>query len=244
MGAGLRSVGEIKPLPLRFRVGPEPTSAATESRTSSRSRRISFCPVSATRPAEAVQRRRFGRGTLWPRRSCSVAAAGSDDGAKQNPNELLREVHLALRTVEWFKIDVHRNLDGTRIRGTIDSISALEGRFGTDELPVYPSHTPPRSLLEAKRATMRKRLSLTAFVLSALVAGCGDTMNPTAPLLSRPSFDGGWTIGSGGRSDTTTSPPSNTSATGETICASGEDSGGWTIGSGGAAQDADQCEVQ
>lgn len=91
---------------------------------------------------------------------------------------------------------------------------------------------------------MRKRLFLTTFALAALVAGCSDTTNPAAPLPNAPSFDGGWTIGSGGRSDTTTTPPSNQSTAGGTHCVSSEDGGGWTIGSGGAAHDAGQCAGQ
>lgn len=91
---------------------------------------------------------------------------------------------------------------------------------------------------------MRKRLSLSTFALAALLAGCGDTMNPAAPVPSGPSFDGGWTIGSGGRSDTTTTPPSNQSTAGETLCVSSADGGGWTIGSGGAVQGGDQCEAR
>jgi hypothetical protein len=93
---------------------------------------------------------------------------------------------------------------------------------------------------------MQTRLLLTTLVLAAAVAGC-ERANPTAPVVPNgPSYDGGWTIGSGGRSDTTTTPPSNTSTTGETLCVSStEDGGGWTIGSGGVAhQGAGQCEGQ
>lgn len=93
---------------------------------------------------------------------------------------------------------------------------------------------------------MQTRLLLTTLVLAAAVAGC-ERANPAAPVVPNgPSYDGGWTIGSGGRSDTTTTTPSsNTSTTGGTLCVSSEeDDGGWTIGSGGAAQGADQCEDQ
>lgn len=89
---------------------------------------------------------------------------------------------------------------------------------------------------------MRKRLSLTTFAL-ALAAGCGDATNPAAPAPRTPSFDGGWTIGSGGRSETT-NPPSNSSTAGGTVCVSNEDGGGWTIGSGGSNLDADRCAVR
>jgi hypothetical protein len=92
---------------------------------------------------------------------------------------------------------------------------------------------------------MRKRLSVTTFALTALFAGCGDTANPATPVPSDPAFDGGWTIGSGGRSDTTTAPPSTQATAGGALCVSSEDGGGWTIGSGGGAvQGADQCEAR
>lgn len=92
---------------------------------------------------------------------------------------------------------------------------------------------------------MQTRLLLTTLVLAATVAGC-ERANPAAPVVPNgPSYDGGWTIGSGGRSDTTTTRSSSTSTTGGTLCASSEeDGGGWTIGSGGAAQGAGQCEGQ
>ena len=96
----------------------------------------------------------------------------------------------------------------------------------------------PRPDLEAKEQPMPKRLTLSTVILAALVAGCSDTTNPTAPLPNTPSFDGGWTIGSGGRSDTTTTPPSTQSTAGGVNC------GGWTIGSGGVAQGAGQCAGQ
>jgi hypothetical protein len=73
----------------------------------------------------------------------------------------------------------------------------------------------------------------------AFVAACAGS--PTAAKPADPSFDGGWTIGSG-RSDTTSTPP-NSSNTGEMLCATNE-SGGWTIGTGGATQSLDGCEVQ
>lgn len=94
---------------------------------------------------------------------------------------------------------------------------------------------------------MRKRISTAIFAL-VLLGGCGENTNPAGPLPSGPSFDGGWTIGSGGRSDTTTTnPPSSQSTASGTPCVASEDGGGWTIGSGGAAAgapDAGQCEVQ
>jgi hypothetical protein len=90
---------------------------------------------------------------------------------------------------------------------------------------------------------MRTRLFVT-MILAAAAAGC-ERANPAAPVPDGPSYDGGWTIGSGGRTDTTSTPPSNTSTTGEALCVNSEaDGGGWTIGSGGAAQGAGQCEAQ
>jgi hypothetical protein len=56
--------------------------------------------------------------------------------------------------------------------------------------------------------------------------------------------DGGWTIGSGGRSDTPATAPSSLSTAGGTLCGREEDSGGWTIGSGGGAPGAGPCEVR
>ena len=72
----------------------------------------------------------------------------------------------------------------------------------------------------------------------AFIAACTDS--PTTAAPADPAFDGGWTIGSGGRSDTTSAPPSSAADGGETLCATNE-RGGWTIGSGGATQTPDQC---
>jgi hypothetical protein len=70
------------------------------------------------------------------------------------------------------------------------------------------------------------------------VAACADS--PTTAKPAGPQLDGGWTIGSGGRADTTSAPPTSSSNGGETLCVASE-SGGWTIGSGGVRQTQDQC---
>lgn len=79
---------------------------------------------------------------------------------------------------------------------------------------------------------MHTRRFLAALALAVTCAACGHS--PTAPSARdvEARHDGGWTIGSGGRADTT-----GTSATtaGEMDGGCGtEESGGWTIGSGGA----------
>ena len=92
---------------------------------------------------------------------------------------------------------------------------------------------------------MRKRISCIA--LSAVVitvAACGDSPPTAVPDSSDARFDGGWTIGSGGRSDTTTTTSTNSDVT-VTCAGEGEDdAGGWTIGSGGLLIPPSQCGDQ
>jgi hypothetical protein len=85
-----------------------------------------------------------------------------------------------------------------------------------------------------------RHLAMAAMVAAGATA-CADAGNVTGPKPHGPSFNGGWTIGSGGRSDTTSVPATGVEAQGE--CTSDE-TGGWTIGSGGVAPAEDQCEVQ
>jgi hypothetical protein len=88
---------------------------------------------------------------------------------------------------------------------------------------------------------MRIRYLMIAAMTATAATACADAGNVTGPRPNGPSFDGGWTIGSGGRSDTTSVPATTDEVQGE--CTS-EEIGGWTIGSGGVAPAEDQCEVQ
>lgn len=78
------------------------------------------------------------------------------------------------------------------------------------------------------------RNSLLLACAAVLSAGaCAETPSFVAEP-AQPSFDGGWTAGSGNRSsgDTTTVPRTSEGAS-ATMC---EESGGWTAGSGNQAQ--------
>lgn len=68
---------------------------------------------------------------------------------------------------------------------------------------------------------MRTRVPIV-LLLIASAAACTDHTPTAAPADA--SFDGGWTIGSGGRNDSTSVTQATTGGLDET--------GGWTIGSG------------
>lgn len=81
-------------------------------------------------------------------------------------------------------------------------------------------------------------------VLAAAMTATACAQSPVAPRATgkAPRFDGGWTIGSGGKSDSTTTPASfqSTTTAAPESCTI-DRSGGWTIGSGGATQPSDPC---
>lgn len=80
---------------------------------------------------------------------------------------------------------------------------------------------------------MHTRRFLAALALAATSAACGHSPTALSARDVEARHDGGgWTIGSGGRADTT---GTSATTTGETEGGCGtEESGGWTIGSGGA----------
>jgi hypothetical protein len=88
---------------------------------------------------------------------------------------------------------------------------------------------------------MCKRFFLLALASAVTSAACADSPEGVSPTATDAKFDGGWTIGSGGRTDTTTT----VNAAGESGADCTAETGGWTIGSGGATQPLpSQCEVQ
>lgn len=87
---------------------------------------------------------------------------------------------------------------------------------------------------------MRTKLSVAVLALAVASAACADSPAGVSPDAGEAGFEGGgWTIGSGGRADTT-AVQGTTSAAGGPACAT--EDGGWTIGSGGATQLPSRCE--
>lgn len=86
---------------------------------------------------------------------------------------------------------------------------------------------------------MQKSKTLIAILLCALTAaaGCGDAADVTAPSTSvaeSPLFDGGGWVGSGNRTDTTSTNPTSTSTPSGTSTEDdpGTGRGGGWVGSG------------
>jgi hypothetical protein len=89
---------------------------------------------------------------------------------------------------------------------------------------------------------MRTRPFLAALALALTSAACGHSPTALSAGDVKAHHDGGgWTIGSGGRADTTGTSTTTADGTTDGRCGS-EETGGWTIGSGGATQPPDRCE--